>query len=56
MKEKTIAKVATESLGLGKDNYERLKHYKNPSFQHTGVGIGDFSLCFEDVVKPYLKA
>lgn len=55
IKEKALAKIITEALGLKKEEYERLYHYKNPSYHKIVVGIGDFSICLYDVVLPYLK-
>jgi hypothetical protein len=36
---------------LTKEQYDRLKHFKNPNYNQGGVGIGDFALCLHDVIK-----
>lgn len=36
---------------MTKEQYERLKHFKNPNYHQGGVGIGDFAICLYDVIK-----
>jgi hypothetical protein len=55
LKEKGIAKVISDCLGLKKEDYERLYHYKNPNYHQGGFGIGDFSLCVYDIAKKFCK-
>lgn len=45
VKERVLAKIVKIALNLNKDQYDRLTHYKNPSYHQSGVGIGDFALC-----------
>ena len=53
VKEKNLAIIVRDCWHLSKDQYERLKHFKNPNFhlQPNAVGIGDFAICLFDVVK-----
>ena len=43
-KEKSLAIILRDSLGLPSKDYERLKHYKNPSYHPDGLGMGDFPM------------
>lgn len=52
IKEKTLAAIMRDALGLGREDYEKMKHFKNPSFHIGGVGVGDFpSIVFNICVK-----
>ena len=43
-------------MSITKQDYLRLHHYKNPSFQPPGSAIGDFSLVVIDVVEKYCRS
>lgn len=32
IKEKTLATIIKEALGLSKEDFEKMRHYRNPSF------------------------
>ena len=51
VKEKNLAIIVRDCWHLSKDQYDRLKHYKNPNYHQSGVGIGDFAICLFDVIK-----
>jgi DNA ligase-4 len=55
LKEKGLAKVIADCLGLQKSDFDRLYHYKNPNFHQTGFAIGDFSLCVFEVAQKFCK-
>jgi len=55
LKEKALARLICVSLSLDKGAFDRLYHYKNPNYHEPGHGIGDFSICVEDVTKHYFK-
>jgi hypothetical protein len=42
LKEKNLARLLVGALGLGKHEYERMKHFKNPTYQRGGHSVGDF--------------
>jgi hypothetical protein len=43
------------ALGLSKEDYERMKHFKNPSFNVSGVGVGDFPSIVYTIAVKYCK-
>ena len=51
VKEKNLAGIVRDCFNLTKEQYERLKHFKNPNYHQSGVGIGDFAICLYDVIK-----
>ena len=51
VKEKNLAIIVRDCFNLSKDQYERLKHFKNPNYHQSGIGIGDFAICLYDVIK-----
>jgi DNA ligase-4 len=51
VKERNLAVIVKECFNLTKEQYERLKHFKNPNYHQGGVGIGDFAICLYDVIK-----
>ena len=42
LKEKNLAKYLVGALGLGKVEYDRLRHFKNPAYHKAGHTVGDF--------------
>lgn len=55
IKEKSISVILKEALGLTTDEFERLQHYKNPSY-HTktdGVGVGDYPTVVYTILQKY---
>ena len=55
LKEKALAKLLTSCMTLNRSEYDRLYHYKNPSYHTQGQAIGDFSICMFDVIHKYFK-
>lgn len=51
VKEKNLAIIVRDCFNLTKEQYDRLKHFKNPNYHQGGVGIGDFAICLYDVIK-----
>lgn len=55
IKEKTLASIIRDALGLSKDDFEKMRHYKNPSFHSDGLGVGDFPSIVYSITSKYCK-
>ncbi len=55
IKEKNLSTILKDSLGLNKEDFERLRHFKNPSFHSDGIGVGDFPSIVYSIVSRYCK-